>query len=47
MCFSFLVRGEKGGMEDIMNLPGRRQVEAVSEQGKHLGYFKGTLLFGS
>ena len=47
MCFGFFVRREKGGMEDIMNLPGGWQAEAISEQGKHLGYFEGTLSFGS
>ena len=47
MCFHFFVRREKGDVKDIMNPPGGWQAEAVSEQEKHLGYFKGALLFGS
>ena len=34
-------------MEDVMYFPGGWQVESVSEWGKHLGYFKGALSFGS
>ena len=34
-------------MEDVVYFPGGRQVEMVSEQGKHLRDFKGSLSFGS
>ena len=47
MCFGFLVRREKGGMEDVVYFPGGWQAEAVSEGGEYLRYLKGSLLFGS
>ena len=47
MCFGFLIRRKKGGVEDVVYFPGGWQVEAVSEGGKHLRYLKGSLSFGS